>query len=130
MRNLFSLLFLIVGIVMGLGALGHSLAASQVHAAVDKFPVDPNVGTMIYVVWYFLSCCMLFFGVTVVWVWFRLRARDTKPLFVAVLIGAVYLGNGIGGMVYRHGDPFMGFFIVLGGLLLISSFGLRKGLRV
>ncbi|MGA6954397.1 MAG: hypothetical protein WBY73_04765, partial [Candidatus Acidiferrales bacterium] len=125
MRKLFSWLFLITGIVIGLGSIGHTLAVSHVHAALDKFPVDPNVSTMIYVVWYFVSACMLLFGLTLVWVWLRLRAGDTKPLFVAVLIGLFNLANGIGGMIYRHGDPFFWFFIVLGGLLLISSYVLR-----
>ena len=112
-----------------MGALGHTLAVTQVHGALDRFPVDPNVGTMIYVVWYFVSCCMFLFGVAIVWIWLRTRVGDTKPLFVAVLIGVLYLANGIGGMIYRHGDPFMGLFIVLGALLLLSSFVLRYGIR-
>jgi len=128
MRKFFSGVLLMVGIVIGLGAVGHTLAGSQVHAALDKFPIDPNVGTMIYVVWYFVSCCMFFFGLTIIWIWYQLRSGDAEPLIVAVLIGVLYLGNGIGGMIYRHGDPFMGFFIVLGGLLLICSFVLRSGL--
>ncbi len=125
----FSFIFLVDGIIIGLGAFGHGLAVRHVHAALDKLPVEPNVGTMIYVVWYFVSGCMFLFGLTIVRIWFRLRAGDGGLLFVAVLIGALYLATGTGGMIYRHGDLFMAFFILLGGLLLLSSLVLRKGLR-
>lgn len=129
MARFFSLVLLIDGILIGLGAFGHGSAVRHVHAALDQFPVIPDVATMIYVVWFFVSGCMVLFGLTVVWVWFRLRAGDRGPLLVAYLIGALYLAVGIGGMIYRHGDPFMAVFIVLGGLLLLSSYVLRRGLQ-
>ena len=82
---------------------------------------------MLYVVWYFVSGCMLVFGVTIVWTSFRLRAGDAGTPPAPLLIGALYVAVGAGGMIYRHGDPFMGLFIVLGALLLASSLGLRAG---
>jgi hypothetical protein len=129
MRKLFYWLFLIVGIVIGLGAVGHTLAARHVHEALDQFPVEPHVGGMVYVVWYFVSGCMLVFGATIVWIWFRLRAGDTTPLFVAVLIGLLEVATGIGGLASMHGLTFFWFFVVLGGLLLICAFALRDGVR-
>jgi hypothetical protein len=71
-----SYVFLIVGVIIGLGAFEHGNAIRNVHAAIDHFPIDPNVSTMLYVVWYFVSGCMLVFGVTIVWTSFRLRAGD------------------------------------------------------
>jgi hypothetical protein len=127
LRRLSSYVFVIVGILIGLGAFGHGNAVKNVHAAIDRFPIDPNVSTMLYVVWYFVSGCMLLFGATIVWCWFRLRAGDTSSLGVPLLIGVLYLAVGVGGMIYRHGDPFMATFIVLGGLLLASSLALRTG---
>jgi phosphotransferase system glucose/maltose/N-acetylglucosamine-specific IIC component len=127
LRRLSSYVFLIVGILIGLGAFGHGSAVKNVHAAIDRFPIDPNVSTMLYVVWYFVSGCMLLFGVTIVWSWFRSRAGDTGSLRVPILIGALYVAVGVGGMIYRHGDPFMATFIVLGGLLLASTLALRSG---
>jgi O-antigen/teichoic acid export membrane protein len=121
-RKIFLWLLLPTGIFIGLGALGHTLAVSHIHKALDKFPIDPNPGSMIYVVWYFLSGCFLLFGLSIVWVWMCARRGDTKPLFIAILIGLLYLAGGIGGMTYRHGDPFMWMFIVPGSLLLICSF--------
>lgn len=123
LKQLSSYVFLIIG----LGAFGHGNAVRNVHAAIDHFPIAPNVSTMLYVVWYFVSGCMLAFGAMIVWTWFRLRAGDDGPLPIALLIGALYVVVGAGGMIYRHGDPFMGFFILLGGLLLASSLGLRAG---
>ena len=127
LRRLLSYVFVIVGILIGLGAFGHGNAVKNVHAAIDRFPIDPNVATMLYVVWYFVSGCMLLFGATIVWSWFRLRAGDTGALRVPILIGALYVAAGVGGMIYRHGDPFMATFIVLGSLLLASSWALRTG---
>lgn len=125
LKKLSSLVFLLVGIIIGLGAFGHGRAVGNVHAAIDHLPIDPNVSTMLYVVWYFVSGCMLVFGATIVWTWSRLRAGDGSTLPAALLIGALYVAVGVGGMIYRHGDPFMGFFAALGGLLLASSLGLR-----
>jgi hypothetical protein len=125
-RKVVSAIFLLVGIVVGLGAVGHTLAASQVHAAIDRFAMDSGLREMIYVVWYMLSGCMLLFGIAIVWAWANARRGDTKPLFVAVLIGILYFVAGVAGMIYRHGQPFMSLFIVLGGLLLICSFVLAR----
>jgi hypothetical protein len=124
-RKIVSGIFLLVGIVVGLGALGHTVAASQVHAAIDKFAIDPGLRE-IYVVWYMTSGCMLLFGIAIVWAWANARRGDTKPLFVAVLIGVLYFLAGVSGIIYRHGHPFMLLFIVLGALLLICSFVLAK----
>jgi phosphotransferase system glucose/maltose/N-acetylglucosamine-specific IIC component len=126
-RRLSSYVFLVVGILIGLGAFGHGYAVRNVHAAIDRFPIDPHVSTMLYVVWYFVSGCMLLFGVAIVWSWDRLRAGDTGSLRVPFLIGALYIAVGVGGMIYRHGDSFMATFIVLGGLLLASTWALRSG---
>jgi len=126
-KRLASYVLLLDGIVIGLGALGHGHAVKNVHAAIDSFPIDPSVATMLYVVWYFVSGCMLLFGATIVWTWFRLRANRATPLLPVILIGLLYVAVGIGGMIYRHGDAFMGLFIVLGGLLLASVSQLRSG---
>jgi len=127
LKTLSSYVMLVDGILIGLGAFGHGHAVKHVHAAIDPFPIDPGISTMLYVVWYFVSGCMLVFGTVVVWTWYRLRKDAATSIFVASLIGLLYVGVGIGGMIYRHGDPFMGMFIVLGGLLLASARQLRSG---
>ena len=121
LRKLASLAFFVDSLIIGLGAFGHGSQARHLHAALDQFPINADVRSMIYVVWYFVSGCMLVFGVTLLWVWQRLRHGDDRLLFAALLIGVLYVGIGVFGLVYRHGDPFMGFFVVLGGVLLLSA---------
>jgi CHASE2 domain-containing sensor protein len=121
-KKVASAVFLLDSLVIGLGAFGHGLQARHVHAALDPFPIDPNVGSMIYVVWYFVSGCMLAFGATLVWAWRRLRSGDRRPLVAANIIGALYVGIGAFGLIYRSGDPFMAFFVGLGVVLLASGY--------
>jgi hypothetical protein len=121
MKTLASVVFLIDSLIIGLGAFGHGLQARRVHEVLDPFPIEPDLGSMIYVVWYFVSGCMLLFGVTLIWVWQRLRLGDTRSWFVAAMIGLLYVGIGVFGLVYRHGDPFMAFFVLLGAVLLVSG---------
>ena len=68
MKKLASLIFLLDSLVIGLGAFGHGLQGRHLHAAIDQFPIEPDMHSMIYVVWYFVSGCMLLFGVTLLWV--------------------------------------------------------------
>ncbi|MBI3402125.1 MAG: hypothetical protein HY048_11960 [Acidobacteria bacterium] len=121
-KKLASLIFLLDSLAIGLGAFGHGLQVRHLHAAIDRFPIESDMQSMIYVVWYFVSGCMFAFGVTLLWVWRRLGAGDGRPLFVAIVIGLLYVGIGAFGLVYRAGDPFMAFFVALGGLLLLSGY--------
>ena len=121
MKTLASGAFLLDSVIIGLGGFGHGLQARRVHEVLDPFPIEADLGSMIYVVWYFVSGCMFTFCVTLIWVWQRLRSGDTRPWFAAVLIGLLYVGIGVFGLVYRHGDPFMAFFVVLGAVLLASG---------
>jgi hypothetical protein len=126
LKKFASLVFLLDSLIIGLGGVGHGLQVRHLHAAIDRFPIEPDVHSMIYVVWYFVSGCMLAFGVTLVWVWWRLRRGDRRPLFAAIVIGALYTGIGVFGLFYRAGDPFMAFFVCLGGVLLLSGHALAS----
>ena len=129
LKKIASIIFLLDSLVIGLGAFGHGSQAGHLHSAVDQFPIEPDMKSMLYVVWYFVSGCMLTFGITLLWVWRHLRAGDRRPFFAAVLIGALYVGIGVFGLVYLNGDPFMGFFLVLGAVLLISGYILAAEVR-
>ena len=128
MLKLASTVFLLDAMAIGLGAFGHGAAVRHLHAAVDQFPIDADMHSMLYVVWYFVSGCMFAFGLMLMWVWQRVRAGDRHALVIAIAIGILYVGIGVFGLVYRHGDPFMGLFVVLGGLLLISSYVMNRPL--
>ncbi|MFI5232036.1 MAG: hypothetical protein ACHQSE_05925 [Gemmatimonadales bacterium] len=54
------------------------------------------------------------------------RKGKTALLPVTGLIGLLFLLTGIGGMMYRHGDPFMATFVVEGGVLLAASAALTR----
>ncbi len=59
---------LLDSLVIGHGAFGHALQVRHLHAAIDQFPIEPDMHSMIYVVWYFVGGGMLPFGVTLMWV--------------------------------------------------------------
>ena len=124
LRKIASVVFLLDSLIIALGAFGHGLQVRHLHAAIDQFPVEGDMHSMLYVVWYFVSGCMLTFGLALIWVWRRVLRGDARSLFVAGLIGALYTAIGAFGLLYRDGDPFMGFFVVLGVLLLGSGYAL------
>jgi hypothetical protein len=125
-RKLLSYAFLIAGFVIGLGGFGHAIAVDNVHKAIDHLPISFEMRTTLYVVWYFVSGCMLVFGSTIVWTWFRLRANPATSLFAPALIGALYVVTGIGGILYQHTVPFGAAWIVVGSLVVVSSSVLSK----
>jgi hypothetical protein len=127
LKRVASIVFLLVGVIIGLGAFGHGSAASRVHAAIDQFPIDHHIHATLYIVWYFVSGCMLAFGAIIIWVWLRLRSGDAGHLFAAISIGILYLATGIGASLYEPGQRFWMLFVTLGGLLLICAFVLRRG---
>ena len=121
LRKLSWYVFLMVGIVIGLGAFGHGYSAVKVHQAIDELSIARPIYETIFVVWYMASGVMLAFATMIVWIAFRVSAGDANSLFVAQVIGALYFVFGIAALVYRHGDRFWILFIVLGALLMGTS---------
>ena len=74
---------------------------------------------------YFVSGCMLAFGIAIFWSWFRYRRGDLKSFFVTDLIGILYVLTGIGGKLRLAADPFFWMCFVLGVALLASTAVLR-----
>jgi hypothetical protein len=121
-RRIASIIYLLLGVVIALGAYGHGFKGRiGLDTELAKFTIAENVYTMIYVVWYFVSGSMLLFGVTIMMSWARLRRGDRSLVPTVHLIGVLYTATGIGGYMYRHRDPFMVFFLVLGVLLLLTG---------
>jgi len=126
-RRVASAAFLVTGVLITLGAYGHGFVGRRhIDVELDKFAIAPNVYTMLYVVWYFVSGCMLLFGLTVIAAWVQRRKGQLALLPVTGLIGLLYLFTGVGGMIYRNGDPFMATFIVEGGVLAAASVALAR----
>jgi hypothetical protein len=127
MRKFMSGALLFMGVVLTLGAYGHGfLGRKNIDVELDKFAIAPNVYTMLYVVWYFVSGCMLLFGLTIIAAWIQQRKGGIALLPVTGSIGVLYALTGVGGMIYRHGDPFMATFIVEGVVLLAASVYLAR----
>jgi hypothetical protein len=125
-RKIASIVFLLTGIVIGLGAFGHGSHAAQLVDVLAKSPaIDAGLAAVLIAVWYFASGCMLVFAATVVWTWMRVCHGDHSMFFATDAIGVFYIVTGIASVVYT-GKPFFWVFVVLGGLLLLSSMPLRR----
>jgi hypothetical protein len=117
---------LVLGILIALGAYGHGFVGRlPIDAELAKHPIERDTFQMLYVVWHFVTGAMILCGGALIWAWVRVRRGDRQALFVVTLVGALYLAVGVGGIVYRNGDPFMMVFIVEGALILLTAWGLR-----
>lgn len=122
-RKICSVIYLVVGIAIGLTSLGHAIPGVRpIHAALDSLPVPPDVASTLYVVWYFVSGCMVVFGLTIVWTWFRLKKGETSLLFVSKAISLLYFVTGVGGLIANPGEAYLwASFIVESVLLSLSA---------
>jgi hypothetical protein len=121
-RKIFSALFLIVSLIVGLGAFGHGHQwSSHVSGRLDS--VDPNIVSLLEVIWLWVSGTMLTFGVLLVWCWMRLRRGDASLVVIPWVAGGFYILAGIWGAVTA--GPFFWLFPVLGALLWLCTWMLR-----
>ena len=121
LRKSASALLAVTGLLIGLGAFGHSfMGRKALDAGLASLPLDAHTDKLIYLVWYFCGGCMLVFGVLVVRsAWQALRG-EKAALFAPGLIGVFYLLTGVTALAIMR-EPFWGVFVVLGGLALILS---------
>ena len=125
LRTIASWLFLLTGVVIGLGAFGHDSNAAKLATEFAKFPAfDANMAQIALVVWHFCSGCMLTFGGICIWTWWSARGDARATFFATDLIGAFYAGAGLLSVWYTH-RPFFGLFVILGITLIVSSLPLR-----
>ncbi|HJR13968.1 MAG TPA: hypothetical protein VJ833_08750 [Rhodanobacteraceae bacterium] len=121
LRKSASALLALTGLLIGLGAFGHSfMGRKALDAGLASLPLDAHTDKLIYLVWYFCGGCMLVLGVLVIWsAWQAMHgARDV--LFVSGLVGIFYLLTGVLSLATMR-EPFWGVFVVLGGLALVLS---------
>jgi len=126
MRKIASVVFLLTGIVIALGAFGHDSNARHLADELAKAPaIDAGFASVVLAVWHFCSGCMLVFGAICVWSWWRIRNGARDGYFAPLLIAVFYVITGLATVAYT-GRPFFWLFVVLGGLLLGSSLILRR----
>ncbi len=120
-----SIVFLLTGLAIGLGAFGHDSNARHLAEAFANTPtLDAHTVLIINAVWHFCSGCMLVFGAIVVWTWLRERRGERGIFFPSDLIGVLYAVTGVASVIYT-GKPFFWVFSALGALLLLTSIVLR-----
>lgn len=126
LRKLNASLLALTGLLIALGAFGHSfMGRKALDAGLARAVLDAHTDKLIYLVWYFCGGCMLVFGLLVI-AGAVLAARGINRLLpVSTLIGVFYLVTGVLALAYMR-EPFWSVFVILGGLTLIFSFMLRK----
>src|SRR5204862_7508260 len=83
-------------ITITLGAYGHGfVGVKPVRAAIAASTLAPDVVRVIWTIWYFVSGCMLSFGVLLFWAWPALTAGASSRSSAALIIGAFYTVTGI-----------------------------------
>ena len=132
LRKVASVLLGLTGLLIDLGAFGHSfMGRKSLDAGLASLPIDARTDKLIYLVWYFCGGCMLVFGVLVIRGAWRAMRGEHGALFAPCAIGVFYLATGVVALSYMR-EPFWGVFVVLGGLALVLSavLGLPTGRRV
>lgn len=127
-RKITSTLLATTGLLIGLGAFGHSfMGRKSLDIGLAGLPLDAHTDKLIYLVWYFCGGCMLVFGVLVIWsAWQALRG-GRRALFASGLVGIFYLLTGVLALASMR-EPFWSVFVILGALALLLSAAL--GARV
>jgi hypothetical protein len=119
-QRIFSFVFLVTSIVIGLGAFGH---AGQwwkvVYPVLGNRVSDPRMLNMLLAVWLFVSGGMLSFGLVLIWTWLRIRKGDRGVAVIPVGIAVFYFIFGVLSWIYV--GTFFALFVVLGTLLFIST---------
>ncbi|HZI21800.1 MAG TPA: hypothetical protein VFD76_04765 [Gemmatimonadales bacterium] len=125
MHTVYSVLYWLSAVTIGLGAFGHGIpAARRLATALSTASLDPHMAGVIWIVWYFVSGCMVVFGALALWAWFAARGGASGALVVPLVIGAFYAIVGAASYLYQR-DVFWLLFLVQGVLLLGATLGLR-----
>ena len=125
-RKIASIVYLLTGVLIGLGAFGHGSQARQLAEVLGRSPAfDPGMAAVLLAVWYFVSGCMLVFGAVVIATWWRARKDRRAWFFASDAIGVFYVVVGVASVV-GTGKPVFWVFTLFGALLLVASIPLRR----
>jgi hypothetical protein len=123
--KLFTAIYWTMGLLIGLGAFGHGFSGVRpVRAALAAVTLPADIREVIWIVWYFVSGCMLFFGGLILWAWFAAR-RNPDVLLVPIMIALFWMVTGVASFAYQH-NPFWLLFLAEGMVLLVATLGLRR----
>jgi hypothetical protein len=126
-RTIASAFYWIAAITITLGAYGHGfVGVKPVRAAIAASTLAPDVVRAIWIVWYFVSACMVTFGILLFWAWPALEAGASSRSSAALVIGALYAVTGIASYLYSEGEPFWLLFVTQGVVVVGSTLALRQ----
>jgi hypothetical protein len=119
-QRLFSFVFLVTSIVIGLGAFGHAEQWWKVvYPVLGNRVSDPRMLNMLLAVWLFVSGGMLSFGLVLIWTWVRMRKGDRGVAVIPIGIAVFYFVFGV--LSWICVGRFFALFVVLGISLFIST---------
>jgi hypothetical protein len=119
-QKIFSFVFLVTSIVIGLGAFGHAAQWWKVvYPVLGNRVSDPRMLNMLLAVWLFVSGGMLSFGLVLIWTWLRIRKGDRGVVVIPIGIAVFYFIFGVLSWIYV--GRFFALFVVLSILLFIST---------
>jgi hypothetical protein len=88
-QRIFSFVFLVTSIVIGLGAFGHAEQWWKVvYPVLGNRLSDPRMLNMLLAVWLFVSGGMLSFGLVLIWTWLRMRKGDRGVAVIPIGIAS------------------------------------------
>jgi len=127
MRKILSSALALTGLVISLGAFGHSfLGRRTLDIGLARAALDVHTEKLIYLIWYFCGGCMLVFGLLVIASAWRAWRGEKNAVSASSWIGIFYLLVGVLSLAYMK-EAFWITFVVLGGLSLILSLTLASG---
>lgn len=125
-RKICSSLYLLSGILIALGGVGHSFGAvGQIHAALDGSTIDPRIVRLIVAVWHFAGAAMGALGAMVVMGWIRSRGGRKLEMTVPVVVSLFYVVYGVCALAWMR-EPFWAIFVVYGLLAGGAAWGVHR----
>lgn len=121
-RTIAAASYWLAAISITLGAYGHGfVGVKPVRAAIAASTLAPEIVRVIWIVWYFVSGCMVVFGALLFWAWPSFKAGSSSRSSAPLIIGAFYLIIGIASYLYSGRDPFWLMFLILGVMVIGST---------
>jgi hypothetical protein len=115
-------LYWLAAITIALGAYGHGfLGIKPVRATIEASTLPPHIAGVIWIVWYFVSGCMVAFGALLFWAWPGLKAGSSSRSGAALIVGIFYAVVGIACYLYSGRDVFWLLFATQGALVVVST---------
>jgi hypothetical protein len=127
MRKAAAVIYWLAATVIALGAIGHGFGGVRpVRAAIEASTLPDDVVRVIWIVWYWVSGCMVVLGALLFLAWPGLKAGSSRWSALALIIGVFYLITGIVAFLYSGREPFWILFVTLGVMVIGSTLALSR----